>query len=116
VELRLLGPLEVLDDDGRAVEVRGAKPKALVAPLGLRVGEVVSAGRIVDELWDDREIRDPLNAVQVLVSKVRRALAVVCGQGRQLIVTSASGYRLDVAPEVVDAVRFDQLTGPSAVE
>ena len=58
-----------------SVEVRGTKPKGLLALLGLRAGEVVSAGRIVEELWGDREIRDPLNAVQVLVSKVRRALA-----------------------------------------
>ena len=65
MELRLLGPLEVLDDDGRVVEVRGDKPKGLLALLGLRAGEVVSAGRIVEELWGDQEIRDPLNAVQV---------------------------------------------------
>ena len=65
----------VLDDDGGVVEVRGTKPKGLLALLGLRAGEVVSAGRIVEELWGDREIRDPLNAVQVLVSKLRRALA-----------------------------------------
>ncbi len=110
MELRLLGPLEVLDDEGRVVEVRGSKPKGLLALLGLRAGAVVSAGRIVEQLWGDREIRDPLNAVQVLVSKLRRALAAASGQGYQLIATTGSGYRLDVAPEVVDAVRFDQLT------
>jgi predicted ATPase/DNA-binding SARP family transcriptional activator len=111
VEVRVLGPLEVVDDDGDVVEIRGAKPKALVALLGLSVGEVVSAGRIADELWGDQEVRDPLNAVQVLVSKVRRAFAVAAHDGRQLIVTSASGYRLDVAPQNVDAVRFEDLIG-----
>ena len=110
MELRLLGPLEVLDDDGGVVEVRGTKPKGLLALLGLRAGEVVSAGRIVEELWGDREIRDPLNAVQVLVSKVRRALAAASGEGDQLIATTGSGYRLAVAAEVVDAVRFERLT------
>jgi DNA-binding SARP family transcriptional activator len=103
VEVRLLGPLEVVDDDGDVVEIRGAKPKALVARLALAVGEVVSADRIAGELWADQEVRDPLNAVQVVVSKVRRALAVAARDGRQLIVTAASGYRLDVAPDVVDA-------------
>jgi predicted ATPase/DNA-binding SARP family transcriptional activator len=110
VELRLLGPLEVVDDDGDVVEVGGDKPKGLLALVGLRPGEVVSSSRIVDELWGDREIRDPLNAVQVVVSKLRRALSTASGEGRQLVATSGSGYRLDVAPDVVDAVRFDRLT------
>ena len=110
MELRLLGPLVVLDDAGGVVEVRGTKPKGLLALLGLRAGEVVPAGRIIEELWGDREIRDPLNAVQVLVSKLRRALAAASGEHGDLIVTTGSGYRLDVAAEVVDAVRFDRLT------
>jgi predicted ATPase/DNA-binding SARP family transcriptional activator len=112
VELRLLGPLEVVDDDGHPVELRGAKPNGLLALLALRVGEVVSVGRIVEELWGDQEVRDPLNAVQVVVSKLRRSLQPVPGlDGRAPIATSASGYRLDVAPESVDAVRFDRLVG-----
>ena len=110
MELRLLGPLVVLDDAGGVVEVRGTKPKGLLALLGLRAGEVVPAGRIIEELWGDREIRDPLNAVQVLVSKVRRALAAASGEHGDLIVTTGSGYRLAVAAEVVDGVRFDRLT------
>ncbi len=77
VEVRVLGPLEVIDDDGCAVELRGAKLNAFVAVLALRVGEVVSAGRIIEDLWGDQEIRDPLNALQVVVSKVRRALGAL---------------------------------------
>src|SRR3954454_18812837 len=99
-----------MDDAGVVVEVRGDKAKGLLALVGLRPGEVVSSWRLVEELWGDREIRDPLNAVQVLVSKLRRALSSVSGDGRQLVTTSGSGYRLDVDPHVVDAIRFDRLT------
>ena len=110
MELRLLGPLGVLDDAGGVVEVRGTKPKGLLALLGLRAGEVVSAGRIVEELWGDREIRDPLNAVQVLVSKLRRALAAASGETATLIATTRVGLSPRLSPpEVVDAVRFDRL-------
>ena len=71
---------------------RGRSRRALLALLGLRAGEVVSAGRIVEELWGDQEIRDPLNAVQVLVSKLRRALGTaVRSDGRQLIATTGVG-------------------------
>jgi predicted ATPase/DNA-binding SARP family transcriptional activator len=110
VELRLLGPLEVVADDGTVVDVRGDKPRRLLALVALRPGEVVSSSRLVDELWGDREIRDPLNAVQVLVSKLRRALSPVPRDHRQLVATTGSGYRLDVDSDVVDAVRFDRLT------
>ena len=106
MELRVLGPLEVVDDAGGSVDVRGDKPKGLVALLALRAGEVVSAGRIIDELWGEQEIRDPLNAVQVLVSKVRRALRSLDPSDGPLIETTSSGYRLAVGPEAVDAVRF----------
>ena len=109
MEVRLLGPLVVIDDGGGVVDVRGAKPKALLALLALRAGEAVSTTRIVEELWGDRENRDPLNAVQVLVSKLRRAMGPLCGDGRQLIATTGSGYRLDADAEMVDAVRFDRL-------
>jgi predicted ATPase/DNA-binding SARP family transcriptional activator len=110
VEVRLLGPLEVLDDAGRPAEVRGTRSKGVLAVLALRAGEVVSAGRIVEEVWGEQEIRDPLNAVQVLVSKLRRMLHGVPGRnGGQLIATTATGYRLDVAVEAIDAVRFDRL-------
>jgi DNA-binding SARP family transcriptional activator len=92
VEVRLLGPLEVLDDEGRPVEVRGTRSQGVLAVLALRAGEVVSAGRIVEEVWGDQEIRDPLNAVQVLVSKLRRMLRGVPGRdGGQLIATTATG-------------------------
>lgn len=110
MDLRLLGPLEVLDDDGHVVEVRGEKAKGLLSLLGLQAGEVVSAGRIVEELWGDQDVRDPLNAVQVVVSKLRRALRSLLGsEGGQLITTSPSGYRLDVPPDAVDSFRFERL-------
>ena len=54
----------------------GTSRRRLLALLGLRAGEVVSTGRIVEELWGDQEIRDPLNAVQVVVSKLRRAAPI----------------------------------------
>ena len=112
VELRLLGPVQVLDADGRIVEVRGDKPKGLLALLGLRAGEVVTSGRIVEELWREQDVRDPVNAMQVVVSKLRKSLgSVPSPQGRSLIATSGAGYRLDVDREVVDAARFERLVG-----
>jgi DNA-binding SARP family transcriptional activator len=46
MEFRILGPLEV-EDEGRAVELGGARQRALLAILLLHRGEVVSADRLV---------------------------------------------------------------------
>jgi hypothetical protein len=54
VELRLLGPLELVDGDERAVGLPGGKPRRLLALLGLEAGRVVSVDRIVDVLWGER--------------------------------------------------------------
>src|SRR4051812_46840948 len=110
VELRLLGPLEVVGDDGEPIEVRGSKLKGLLVLLALRAGDVVPVGRVVEDLWGERELRNPANAVQVLVSKLRRALQPESApDAPPLIVTSAVGYSLLLDPAAVDAVRFDDL-------
>jgi hypothetical protein len=47
VEFRILGPLEVLDDDGRPLALGGAKQRTLLAVLLLHAGRVVSAERLM---------------------------------------------------------------------
>src|SRR5215210_2428736 len=49
VEVKLLGPLQVVVD-GRPIELRRKKQRALLALLALRAGEVVATDRLVDEL------------------------------------------------------------------
>ena len=52
MELGLLGPLEVCDG-GRRLPLGGAKQRALLADLLIHANEVVSADRLVDDLWGD---------------------------------------------------------------
>ena len=52
MDFRILGPLEVREDE-RLVPVAGAKQRALLAALLLHANEVVSADRLIDELWDE---------------------------------------------------------------
>ena len=108
VELRVLGPLEVVGDGGEPIEVRGAKLKGLLVLLALRSGDVVPVAQVVEDLWGDREIRDPANAVQVLVSKLRKVLQPAQSSDA-LVVTTPVGYALQVVPDAVDAVRFEGL-------
>jgi YVTN family beta-propeller protein len=102
VDFRLLGPLEVSEDD-RPLELGGAKQRALLAVLLLNGGEAVSADRLIDALWRDEAPASALNSVHIYVSQLRKAL----GDGR--LVTERRGYRLLLEPEQLDVERFERL-------
>jgi LuxR family maltose regulon positive regulatory protein len=85
------------------VPVRGAKQRALLALLALQRGQPVSAGRLIDLLWDDRQAANPANALQTQIGQLRRTL------GPATILTTEAGYALAVGPGEVDVVRFEQL-------
>jgi predicted ATPase/DNA-binding SARP family transcriptional activator len=98
----VLGPLEILDDD-RVVAVSGAKQRAIVALLALNAGRVVSADRLIAEVWADDAPADAANALQHHVSRLRRAL------GSERVVASAPGYVLTLDGSRVDAIAFERL-------
>ena len=52
MEFRILGPLEVISD-GQALDLGGAKPRALLAVLLLNPNQVVSLDRLIDALWEE---------------------------------------------------------------
>src|ERR1035438_306162 len=71
----MLGPLEVrTDDSGAVLEVGGARLRALLIMLALRPGQLVSASQLIDGLWADQAPAGAANALQALVSRLRRAL------------------------------------------
>ncbi|WP_431912996.1 AfsR/SARP family transcriptional regulator [Nonomuraea jabiensis] len=104
----VLGPLAVWSADSELVVVPESKVRSLLAALLTARGQVVSADRLVDELWGDAAPANPKGALQTLVSRLRRALTRAGGQG--LVVHRGPGYVLDVTDEVVDAGRFTALT------
>jgi DNA-binding SARP family transcriptional activator len=107
MEFRILGPLEVLDE-GQRVALAGSKQRALLALLLLHRGETLGTERLIDELWGERPPATAAKSVQVLVSRLRKALARA---GTELIATRERGYELRVEPELVDAQRFERLMG-----
>jgi predicted ATPase/DNA-binding SARP family transcriptional activator len=105
VEVGLLGPFEVRNHDGAVVEVPGIRLRALLAALALEPGRIVSRGRLVDWIWGRRPPADEVNALQALVSRLRRALP------DGVIEAGSGGYRLAVPPDAVDVCRFERLVG-----
>jgi DNA-binding SARP family transcriptional activator/class 3 adenylate cyclase len=110
VEFRILGPLEVLDD-GRPVALPGGRGRALLALLILHAGEVVSADRLIDELWGESPPPTATTALQGLVSNLRKRLepARAGGAARAVLRTVPPGYVLATDPARVDANLFRRL-------
>ncbi len=103
VQIGILGPFELRADDGVFTDVPGARLRGLLAALALEPGHAVPKATLIDWIWGEQPPSDAANALQRLVSRLRKALpeGVVEGQ--------ADGYRLKVEPDAVDAVRFERL-------
>ncbi|MEU0792811.1 BTAD domain-containing putative transcriptional regulator [Amycolatopsis sp. NPDC005961] len=102
MRVALLGPLRATDDEGTPIDIGGARLRMLLARLALDAGRAVPADALVDGLWGAEPPADAANALQSLVSRLRKALPVAVESG-------PGGYRLAVAREDVDAERFERL-------
>ncbi|MEW1780331.1 BTAD domain-containing putative transcriptional regulator [Streptomyces sp. NPDC086777] len=105
-EVRLLGPVEVWDG-GRRAPLGGSRPLAVLAALVVHLGEVISTERLVDFVWDEEAPATAGALVATHVSAVRRALARV--GTAELVRTRPPGYAAGLAPDRVDARRFEEL-------
>ncbi|MFF4643380.1 BTAD domain-containing putative transcriptional regulator [Streptomyces sp. NPDC001389] len=103
MQIGVLGPLEVRAQDGRPVDVPGARLRGLLVALALRPGRVVPKAVLVDWIWGQYPPADATNALQRLVSRLRKVLPGGAVEGL------TDGYRLAVEPDAVDAVRFERL-------
>src|SRR6058998_122028 len=100
----LLGVLEVVDDEGREVEVAGAKLRALLAVLALHAGRVVPSDQLIDALWGEDPPAAVRNGLQGLASKLRRTLG-----GSELVTMRGGGYVLELPADAIDVFRHEQL-------
>lgn len=107
MEFRILGPLEVVDGD-RPLTLKGSRLRALLVLLLTSANEVVSADRLIDELWGAQPPQAATNALQYHISQLRKALAPA-----DLIETREPGYLIRVKPDQLDLLRFERLVGDS---
>jgi predicted ATPase/DNA-binding SARP family transcriptional activator len=119
IEYRLLGPLEV-HHRGRQLDVRGGKPRALLAMLLLHAGEVVSTDRLIEALWGERPPANASNALQAHVAALRRQLNPKRADGMtdSGVLTRPSGYLLRMEGNNLDVAQFERLVaeGREALE
>jgi predicted ATPase/DNA-binding SARP family transcriptional activator len=107
VQVDVLGPMRVRAD-GHEVDLGGQRSRALVARLALAGNRPVGAATLVDDLWGPDVPADAANALQSVVSRVRRRLP-----DGSLELTPA-GYVLRC--DRVDAAEFERLATEGHVD
>ena len=103
MQVRLLGPVDVMADGGPR-PVAGVRRKAVLAALALHGGEVVSTGRLVDVVWGQRAPQTAVNTLQSHVSHLRGVLG-----SKAAIVARPPGYLLDLGDGGTDVQVAERL-------
>jgi DNA-binding SARP family transcriptional activator/class 3 adenylate cyclase len=106
MEFRILGPLEV-QDEGSILPLPGGRHRAVLALLLLHANEVVPTDRLIDELWGDEPAENAATALYGYIWQLRKALGG--DDRRQVLVTRAPGYVIELEPDQLDATRLEQL-------
>jgi DNA-binding SARP family transcriptional activator len=101
VDFGILGPLEVVGDDG-SIRLGGPKQRATLAILLLDANRVVSIERLADDLYAGAAPVTAVTQVQRQISDLRKVLP------KPVIETRAPGYVIHVPPEQLDLNRFER--------
>ncbi len=105
MEIRLLGPVEVLSARG-SVPIGSAKQRALLAFLALQPRRLVTNDALIDALWGDDPPDGTVKALRFHVSRLRVILRQADAADR--LRTRPHGYLLAIAEDAVDVGRFER--------
>src|SRR3954447_2986748 len=108
LEFRILGPLEVLDENG-SLRLGGPKQRATLAILLLNANRVVSVDRLADDLYSGAAPVTALKQVQRQISDLRKALG-----SESVIETRSPGYVIRLPSEQLDLAVFERLTAEAS--
>jgi DNA-binding SARP family transcriptional activator len=117
MKVSVLGPLEVTDDS-KTLTPSAPKLRSLLALLALRHDHVVTRGALMEELWGDDPPISALATLQTYIYQLRRLLAGVRADGREVLVTKPLGYVVHLGPDDLDLEVFERLVeqGREALE
>ena len=99
----MLGPVQLRGASGEWRSPSRPQLRVLLAFLALSAGQVTPAGELVDVLWEDRAPPSARASLQILIVRLRKALAEVpdC-----VIERYGEGYRLHFSPCLADVHAF----------
>ncbi len=95
MRLTVLGPTELVDDDGALLSTGAPKQRILLTVLAMNADRVVSTDALTERVWPQQVPASALGSLQVYVSNLRRVLERVEDRGRpRRLVSAANGYGL----------------------
>ncbi|WP_447040831.1 BTAD domain-containing putative transcriptional regulator [Streptomyces sp. DSM 118878] len=104
LEFKILGPLEAAVD-GKPLQIRGVRQRAVLAHLLLAQGGVVSVESLISNVWDGRPPNTARTQVSICVAELRK-LFRRAGCTGEVIATVQPGYQLSLAGHRLDAMEF----------
>ena len=104
LEFRILGPLEVIGDQG-LIRLAGPRQRATLAILLLNANRVVAVEQLADELYAGAPPVTAVTQVQRQISELRRLLG-----SASVIETRPPGYVIRLSADQLDVERFERRT------
>ena len=102
LQVRLLGGVSAVTDQGESADIGPAKCPALLAALALSAGKAVPVWRLTELIWGEEPPQTADRTLQSYATRLRKGL------GSDSIIRAGAAYRLNVAPDAVDVVRFQR--------
>ncbi|MCD0452120.1 winged helix-turn-helix domain-containing protein [Actinocorallia sp. API 0066] len=111
MRFNLIGPFEIVTDDGRTHRPGTPKVCQTLALLLSRPNEIVTAEALIQELWAANPPRSAVTTLQTYVYHARRMFVNerLADPDRALITTSPPGYSIHVDRDEVDVQVFEDL-------
>lgn len=104
VRVRVLGAVEIVEDDGTVRRVGSPSQRTVLAALVAHRRRVVPFDVLVDALWGDVPPASAEATPRTYVSRLRRSLG-------GSLATRGDGYVLDLPDDAIDAAAFETLIG-----
>ncbi|QUQ68279.1 tetratricopeptide repeat protein [Kutzneria sp. CA-103260] len=103
MDFRVLGPVEIRDDQDRVIGLRGQLDRALLALLLLNANTPVSVGSLASRMWEDRD--PPKDGVTGYLQDLRKALRDSVGEAAR-VAPARGTTMITLDAGCVDVVRF----------
>lgn len=110
--ITMLGSFSISIDNAIISDSISNSPKMLnlVAFMIMARSRVVSHSELINLLWPDESVQNPVNALKAVICRIRSSLKPFLGKGICPIVTRNGSYAWNTEYEcVVDAEEFDKL-------
>ncbi|WP_435975551.1 AfsR/SARP family transcriptional regulator [Streptomyces sp. Qhu_M48] len=113
MRFNLIGPFQIIADNGAVLPVGTPKVSQILAVLLTHANDLVTPDTFIQELWQHSPPRSALNTVQTYVHHARRLLTEDARPDTEhsVLTTRFGGYTMHVEDAAIDIKVFERLVG-----